>query len=201
VHVVAESHVCYTPTLLVAYGGPFSENYWFTTEEVHDNPKLRRFTPHERLDARSLRRPWFRREQYVFDDQARFVKHLVEAGGLSGIGSHGQLQGMGYHWELWSVASGGISNHDALRVATLLGATGLGLNDDVGSLEEGKLADLLVLERNPLDNIRNTESLRYVMKNGRLYESDTLNEVWPRQKTFERRYWWRQEPKTAAGLE
>ena len=113
------------------------------------------------------------------------VRDLVAAGGRAGVGSHGQLQGLGYHWELWSVASGGLSNHEALRVATVMGAQIIGLGKEVGSLEVGKQADLVVLDRNPLENIRNTNSIRFVMKNGRLYEGETLD-VWPRQKKLTR---------------
>ncbi|MFQ5536627.1 MAG: amidohydrolase family protein [Gemmatimonadota bacterium] len=190
----------YTPTLLVAYGGPWTENYFFETEEVHDDAKLRRFTPHSEIDAMTLRRPqWFRREQYVFDDHARFVKDLVEAGGKAGVGSHGQLQGLGYHWELWAIASGGMSNHDALRVATLYGAQAIGLDRDVGSIEEGKLADLVILDANPLEDIHNSNTIDSVMINGRLYEGDTLREVWPRQKEIEPLWWWTAEPEGVPG--
>ena len=90
---------------------------------------------------------------------------------MAGVGSHGQLQGLGYHWELWATQSGGMSEHDALRVATALGAEAIGLDGDLGSIEPGKLADLVVLEANPLDDIRNTNRIRYVMKNGRLYDA------------------------------
>jgi hypothetical protein len=178
-----------TPTLLVSYGGPWAENYFYTHENVVGDAKLAHFTPKAELDAKVRRRNpgpgpggWFMEDEYAFRRHAEFTKRLVEAGGHAGIGSHGQLQGLGYHWELWAVQSGGMSNHDALRVATVLGAEAIGLARDVGTLEGGKLADLLVLDANPLENIRNTNTLRYVMKNGRLYDAGTLDEVWPRDR-------------------
>jgi len=202
VELAARSGIFYSPTLLVSYGGPFGENYFYATENPHDDAKLARFTPHSVLDSSTRRRNagWFRDEEYVFADHGVAVRAIVEAGGKVGVGSHGQLQGLGYHWELWAVASGGLSEHDALRAATIFGAEAIGLEGDVGSVASGKLADLVVLERNPFDDIRNTNSVRYVMKNGRLYEGDTLDEVWPRQIRRELGAWVTDEPATAAGI-
>ena len=100
------------------------------------------------------------------------------------------MQGLGDHWELWDLQSGGLTPHEALRVATAFGAEALGLQKDLGSLEPGKLADLIVLERDPLADIRNTTAIKYVMKNGELYESETLDRVWPTAQKLQTQYWW-----------
>ncbi len=190
--LLAQLKTAYTPTLLVSYGGPWAENYYYATEKVHDDEKLSHFTPHEELDQKSRRRGgngsgWFMEEEHVFKKHAEFVKDLYDAGGLVGVGSHGQLQGLGYHWELWSVGAGGLTPHEALRVATIQGAEDIGLKNELGSLEPGKLADLIVLDANPLENLRNTNTIKYVMKNGRLYEGATLSEVYPNK--VERKDW------------
>jgi imidazolonepropionase-like amidohydrolase len=105
------------------------------------------------------------------------------------LGAHGQLQGLGAHWELWMLQQGGMTNLEAIRCATILGAKSIGLDKEIGSIEKGKLADLIVLDKNPLENIRNTESITMVMLNGRLYDATTLNEIGNHPKERAKLYW------------
>ncbi len=203
--LVAHSTMAYTPTILVTYGGPWAENYFYATEDVLGDEKLQTFTPFEEIHQKATRRNagWFHPEVYPMDLLSDFVGQVVRMGGRAGVGSHGQLQGLGYHWELWATQAGDLTEHEALRVATLLGAESLGLSGDLGSLEEGKLADLVILRDNPLDDIRNSNSVEYVMLNGRLHEGATLNERWPLQREAGPFYWQLDDPvlpSTAAGV-
>lgn len=199
VQLAAQSGITYTPTLLVQYGGPWAENYFFQSTDLHTDAKMRRFTPHSDLDRTVLRRPWFHPQEYAFPMAAKVLADVVKAGGRVGLGGHGQRQGIQCHWEMWAIATGGLPAHDVLKVATINGAEAIGLGKELGSLEAGKLADLLVLDRNPLENIRNTTAIRYVMKNGELYEAETLDQVWPARKKLPRQYWWDLEPTPRPG--
>ena len=189
VTLFAKSHTQYTPTLIVGYGGIWGENYWYQHTNVWENEKLLRYVPRDDVDARSRRRLMVPEDDFYHFELARAVRDVVRAGGKAQLGAHGQLQGMGAQWELWMLQQGGLTPLEALRCATLYGAQYLGLDGDIGSLEAGKLADLVVLEKNPLDNIRNTESIRHVMINGVLYETDNMNEVYPAQKARTKFFW------------
>ena len=193
VQLQAASGITYTPTLIVGYGGPIGRDYWLTHYNIDEDKKLHRFTPHDELDSwKTL--TYNREDQYIFKGHAEQLAKMVKAGGRVGLGSHGEVQGLGVHWELWMMQSGGMTTYETLRAATIHGADAIGLSKDLGSLEVGKLADLQVLDKNPLTDIHNTNSIRYVMKNGRLYDGNTLDEVWPRAKPLPPQWWWKEDP-------
>ncbi len=190
VELFSRTGISYTPTLLVTYGGPFGETYFFTTTDIHDDAKARRFIPHAVIDGKVRRSAWFHKDEHVFPRIAASAATLVKAGGRVCIGSHGEMQGIGYHWEMWALAQGGLAPLEVLRAATLHGAEAIGYAQDLGSLEPGKLADLLVLNKDPLADVHDTSSIRYVMKNGELFEGDTLDRIWPDAKPLPPLWWW-----------
>lgn len=180
VQLWAATDVAYTPTLGVSYGGLSGEFYWYEHTDVWKNERLLRFTPRGQVDARSRRRQKAAGdEDYNHIAVARHVNRLSQAGIRTNTGAHGQLQGLAAHWEIWMFVQGGMSELEAIRSATINPAVSLGFDRDLGSIEVGKLADLLVLEADPLADIRNTESIELVMINGRLYDAWTMNQLAP----------------------
>lgn len=174
--------VAYTPTLIVAYGGQWGENYWYDRTNVWENERLLNFTPRGIIDARARRRTTSEYGDYGHIEVSKAAKQIADGGTKVNLGAHGQIQGLGAHWELWMFVQGGASPLQAIRNATLNGAAYLGMDKEIGSLEKGKLADLVVMDANPLDDIRNSEKIKYVMINGRMYDSLTMNETGSREK-------------------
>ena len=181
----------YTPTLIVSYAGVSGEYYWYQHSNVWEKDRLLRFTPRSVIDPRSRHRTMLPEEEYenghILISQS--VKKLIDEGVMVNMGAHGQIQGIGAHWEIWMMQQGGMTNHQALQTATINPAKSLGFDKWIGSLEAGKLADLIVMDQNPLDNIRNTESIRYTMVNGRLFDAATLDEIGNYNRPRSKFYW------------
>ena len=178
----------YSPTLVVAGGNTWNIEYWFQASDVWKDPKQRRWFPWRALVPQTRIR-WLRPEtDYNYPLVAQAMADVIAEGGWGAMGAHGEHHGLGSHWEVWMGASA-LGNHAALEVASLHGARFLGADKDLGSIEVGKLADLMVLNSNPLDNIRNTIDARYVMKGGHLYDAMSLDEIWPKAIPFGPYYW------------
>ncbi|HEX4439969.1 MAG TPA: amidohydrolase family protein [Thermoanaerobaculia bacterium] len=205
VEFFAKSGSYYTPTLLVAYGGPWGEQYYWQTANPHDDPKLNRFVPHDYIDARSRRHPWIWPSEYHFPTVAAGAARILRAGGNVSLGAHGQLQGLGPHWEIWAMAGeggpkgGAMTPMEALRASTISAADKIGFSPDLGSIEAGKLADMIVLDANPLDDIHNTVKIRWVVKNGDVWDAATMRKVWPREEPAPQFFWKKGEETQKAG--
>jgi Tol biopolymer transport system component/imidazolonepropionase-like amidohydrolase len=192
---VARTGTFYTPTLLVSYGGPWGELYYWQTHNAHDDAKLNRFVPHNIIDAKARRHPWIWPDEYHFPTVARGAAEVLRAGGNVSLGAHGQVQGLGPHWELWAMAGeggpgdGAMTPLEALRASTILSAEKIGLAPDLGSIEKGKLADFMVLDADPRSDIHNSTKIRWVVKNGEVWEAETMKELWPREQPPPKFFW------------
>ena len=185
----SQTRTNYTPTLVVTYGGMAGDPYWRSHMDVWRHPLLSKHAPPALLAARNVRKTSQPDEDFVDATSAREAKKLADKGVQVSIGAHGQQAGLGPHWEMWSFVRGGWSPIEALRAGTIMSATSLGYAKDVGSLETGKLADLLVLDADPTVEIRNTDKINRVMLGGRMYDPVTLNEV-VTGKRVRQPYWW-----------
>ena len=176
------TQVGYTPTYNVAYGGLDGEHYFYATTEVWKHPILQRFVPRSVLEERSVRREIAPEEDYNVVRVAKAATQLLHAGVRENLGAHGQREGLGAHWDMWMQVKGGMTPLEAIRNATLNGAHYLGMDADIGSLEVGKLADLVIIDGDPTTDIRQSDRVVDVMQNGRLYSLPRLDEIAPRQR-------------------
>jgi imidazolonepropionase-like amidohydrolase len=179
----------YTPTLIVSYGSQSGENYWYDRTNVWENERLLSYVPKAIVDERSRRRNTSEYGDYGHIDVSKAVNDLSKSGVKVNLGAHGQLQGLGAHWELWMLAQGGMKPLDCLKAATINGAAYLGMDKEIGSLKKGKLADLIILNANPLDDIRNSDKILFTMVNGRLFEAETMNQIGNTEQARSL-FWW-----------
>lgn len=161
--------------------------YWFSREDLWKNRKVLEWN---RWQDIATRRTFIAKppEEYIFPILAEGAADIMRAGGYLAVGAHGEQDGLGTHWELWSYAMA-LTPMEALEAGSLGGAHFLGLEREIGSIVPGKLADLMILNSNPLDHIRNTVDIHSVMKAGKLYNAETLDEIWPRSRPYGPKPW------------
>ncbi len=192
IKLFARSGTSYTLTLQITHGGVPAQDYFITRTQPHGDAKYARFSPQWFRDQKFWQRTWHDEHEYVFTDVAESAARFQRMGGLLGVGAHGEVPGLGTHWEMQAYARGGMTPMEVLHAATIGGARTIARDTEFGSIEPGKYADLVILDKNPLEDIRNALAIRWVMKNGRLYDGNTLDEIWPRQKPMEP-FWFSRE--------
>ena len=191
VQLMARSGVSYNTTLMIEGGG---QDFFVVDRKPNRDPKLNRFAPRFIIDMKTLKRDWRDFSDDQFPAFAAGARKVMLAGGIVGMGSHGEIPGLGFHWEMEAHVMGGWTPAEALRAGTLGSAEAIGREADLGSIERGKIADLIVLDRDPIANIRNTLSISWVMQGGRLFDAATLDQIWPQTRSFNRPWFWNDRP-------
>ena len=194
---VAKSGTYYTPTLIVSYGGPDGRVLLLADRNPHDDPKLNRFVPHRFFDELGRRRMWIPPDEYQFPNVARRRGRDRESRRTRHASARTvSCRGSAAHWELWAhsrrrrpAAARRMSPMQALRAATIAAAEKIGFGPDLGSIETGKLADLVVLDADPLADIHNTAKIRWVVKNGEVFDAEKMRQEWPDQKPLPPFFW------------
>jgi hypothetical protein len=189
VSLVAKSGVEWTATLQITNGGPEGQDYFIVRDHPADDPKLNRFAPRFVVDLKTRVRTFRELDEYLFPRVASSAAAVLRAGGLIGIGSHGEMPGLGLHWELQAHVMGGMTPAEALRAGTIGSAAAIGRAGEFGSLEPGKFADLVILNRDPLADIANTLAIDSVVLGGRIRDGRTMDEQWPEVHALPRRWY------------
>ena len=182
--LLAKGRTSYTTTLTITNGGPEAQDYFIVRDQLSDDQKLNHFSPRFIVDVKTRQRTWRHLGEYMFPAIATGAAEIQRRGGIVGIGAHGEMPGIGMHWEMEAHVMGGMTPVEAIHAATIGSAETIGRHSEFGTLEDGKFADLIILTKDPRGNIRNTLAISEVMKNGRLYDGETLNEVWPRKRVL-----------------
>ncbi len=185
IELVARSGTAYDATLQIRNGGPAAQDQFIIRDRPSSDAKFMRTRPYAVAAATVLKREWIDPGAMVYPRIGGDAAKIQRAGGVVGLGSHGDIPGLGLHWEMEAHVQGGMTPWEALRAATIGSAAAIGRANEFGSIEVGKYADLVILDADPRSDIRNSRAVVQVMKNGRLYDAETLDEVWPRRRKHE----------------
>lgn len=172
--------VTYDPTITA---------YAYYGVDGKQDPALEFWTDESRFLTQEVRRwideggPDFNLTEFdrIHGVKCPLVRAFHEAGGRLALATDHPswgvwLPGFVAHREIHALTMCGIPPADVLRIATLNGARAFGVGDLLGSLEVGKLADFFVVRGNPLEDIRHTRDVRWVIKSGEVYDPAALLE-------------------------
>lgn len=177
--LITRMRTSYVATLLVNTSGPAAKHYYVAKHDPALDPKVQHFWSPFIIASKLGQREWASLVDSRSPALAADTAKLAAAGALVGMGSHGDDPGIGFHYEMEAHVDGGMPVPAVLHAATAGAAEAIGRLDDMGTLEPGKYADLIVFDRDPLIDIRNTLSIKLVMRGGQLFDADTLDELWP----------------------
>lgn len=175
--LLAESGMWFTPTTAIYLG------YQYVVARdpsVMEDARLQELTELRYLASISASAEQIQSDQATYDqlyeNVIRMVADVHRKGGLVVAGTDAPIipQGFGLHVELENYQDAGLQPIDVLRTATINNAKALNAQDDLGTIEVGKLADLVIVEANPLEDIRNARKTRMVIKNGEVFELERL---------------------------
>lgn len=181
IQLFASAETAWTPTMVVSFGGIFGDHFFYQNSSVFLDPVVQKWIPNNEIQPVSMRRLEADIQDYHVFTIAEAVTNVSQTGTLVNIGAHGQMQGIGYFWELKFMQSGGMSNYDVLKTATINPAKTLGLDAHIGSIYPGKLADLVFLEpeADPLAELEALRQIKFVMIDGKLYDTSDFSRVLP----------------------
>lgn len=175
IDALSKSKLTIDPTLIV-----FHNAFWGDTKGVTEHPMLNLAHPEVVRNWQTFftfNMGWtesdFKRAKYVWPKVQEFVKRLHDAEVILTVGTDLNnpwvMPGFSFHQELKLLHESGISTFDVLEMATFNGAIAIGQQDQKGSLTKGKYANFVVLNKNPVEDISNSETIEYVVKEGKVY--------------------------------
>jgi Tol biopolymer transport system component len=194
VELIARSGTSYDGTLQIKNGGSPAQDDFIIRDRPLTDPKFMHWRPYSVAAGSALTRPWTEPSTFLYPRIGADIARIQRAGGVIAMGAHGEIPGLGFHWEMEAHVQGGMTPMEALRAGTLGSAEAIGRASEFGSIEAGKFADLIILNADPRTDIRNSRAIAQVMKNGRLYDANTLDEIWPRKRAFAAPWFAGQEP-------
>lgn len=196
--LMAGSTSAYTPLLNSAAGGFSGASYWYRQSDLASHPRLGTLLPPEALRFFTQRTVNTAAGEPHHLKLAATTKALNDWGVVINSGSQGQSEGLACHWEMWNLVEAGMAPIDALASASRNPAISLGLDEHLGSVEPGKLADLIVVSGNPLTDIRSSEKVRYTVLGGVVYDAASMNPLTPQSGKRPRLYFEAEESKGKA---